>query len=198
MMRCLRDLQIPMKHELALFVGCDEEKGMQDMKYYTAHYPTPALSLIADCGFPVCYGEKGILEGKSITGAFSEEIVEFYGGYASNMIPDRAYMTLKKDMTTEQVSALQEQFGDRIAVAYEDGLLKLTGIGMSKHSAAPEGSTNAIHELAELVSKTDLVCESDRKYLEFISFATSSLTLFEFLNGYSSRLTRMFLLIFVA
>lgn len=172
-MRCLRDLNIPMKHELCLFVGCDEEKGMEDMKYYTANYPTPALSLIADSGFPVCYGEKGILEGKSITGRFSDDIMEFYGGTVSNMVPGRAYMTLKKDMSQEQTEALQAQFGERIAVTYEDGLLKLTALGMSKHSAAPEGSINAIHELADLVSETDLLCENDRKYMEFISNATS-------------------------
>lgn len=173
MMRCLRDLQIPMKHELALFVGCDEEKGMQDMEYYCSKYPTPGLSLIADCGFPVCYGEKGIFEGKSVTGTLSEDIVEFYGGYASNMIPDRAYLTLKKDLTAEKIEELKAAFGEAIEVNYEDGLLKLMAFGMSRHSAAPEGSTNAIHELAELVSKTDLLCESDRKYFEFISFATS-------------------------
>lgn len=173
MMRCLRDLNIPMKHELCLFVGCDEEKGMQDMKYYTANYPTPALSLIADCGFPVCYGEKGILEGKSITGVLSDEIVELYGGNASNMIPDRAFLTLKKDLTAEQVAALQAQFGERIEVTYENGLLKLMAIGMSRHSAAPDGSINAIHELAVLTGEAGLLCENDKKYMDFLAYATS-------------------------
>lgn len=173
MMRCLRDLNIPMKHELCLFVGCDEEKGMEDLMYYTAHYPAPALSIVADCSFPVCYGEKGILEGRSITGTLSDEIVEFYGGNASNMIPDRAFLTLKKDLTEEQVAALQAGFGESITVSYENGLLKLMAIGMSKHSAAPAGSINAIHELADLAGKTDLLCESDRKALEFIAYATS-------------------------
>jgi len=173
MMRCLRDLNIPMKHELCLFVGCDEEKGMSDMKYYTEHYPTPALSLIADCGFPVCYGEKGILEGRSITHILSDDIVEFYGGNASNMIPDRAFLTLKKELTQEQLASLSTQFGEKMEVSYENGLLKLMAKGMSRHSAAPEGSINAIHELSELVAKTDLLCENDRKALEFIAYATS-------------------------
>lgn len=53
-----------MKHRLCLFVGCDEERGMSDLEYYCAHYDTPAMSMIADSGFPVCYGEKGILEGR--------------------------------------------------------------------------------------------------------------------------------------
>ena len=172
-MRCLRDLGIPMKHELCLFVGCDEEQGMADMKYYTANYPTPAFSLTADTGFPVCYGEKGILQGTSVTPALSDDILEFYGGNASNMIPDRAYLTLKKELTPEQLKTLQDQFGNRIIVTYENDLLKLTSLGTSKHSAAPEGSINAIHELAALVSQTGLLCETDRKYMNFIAYATS-------------------------
>lgn len=173
MMRCLRDLNIPMKHELCLFVGCDEERGMSDLEYYTKHYPTPALSLIADCGFPVCYGEKGILEGRSVTGILSDEIVEFYGGNASNMIPDRAFLTLKKELSEDRIAALRAQFGESIVVTYEDGLLKLMAIGMSRHSADPNGSINAIHELAKLTAETDLLCESDRKAMEFIAYATS-------------------------
>ena len=58
LMQCIRELGIPMKHDLRLFVGCDEERGMDDLKYYTEHYSCPKLSMIADCGFPVCYGEK--------------------------------------------------------------------------------------------------------------------------------------------
>lgn len=41
LMRCLKELNIPMKHRLCLFVGCDEERGMSDLEYYCAHYDTP-------------------------------------------------------------------------------------------------------------------------------------------------------------
>lgn len=58
MMKCLRELEIPIKHQLTLFVGCDEEREMKDLEYYVSHHPTPRLSMIADSGFPVCYGEK--------------------------------------------------------------------------------------------------------------------------------------------
>ena len=58
-MQCLRELAVPLKHELCLFVGCDEERGMEDLEWYAARYPCPAMSMIADSGFPVCYGRKG-------------------------------------------------------------------------------------------------------------------------------------------
>lgn len=95
LMMCLHELQIPLKHRLCLYVGCDEERGMEDMKYFTTHYETPALSLIADSGFPVCYGEKGIVEGSLISRKLvSGELLELKGGTASNMIPQAAYAVL--------------------------------------------------------------------------------------------------------
>ena len=47
--------------------------------------------MIADCGFPVCYGEKGILEGwAAADDSFSEDVIDLYGGSAGKMcIRDR-------------------------------------------------------------------------------------------------------------
>lgn len=102
-MECIRDLKLPVGHQLCLFVGSDEERGMADLEYYTKNYPTPAISMIADCGFPVCYGEKGIIEGKTVSlGTMSESVLEFYGGSAGNIIPDKAVLAVKKDSITEK------------------------------------------------------------------------------------------------
>lgn len=57
-MRCIRDLKLDMKHEICLFVGCDEERGMADLEYYGSRYPFPALSMIADCGFRFVTGKR--------------------------------------------------------------------------------------------------------------------------------------------
>ena len=76
---------------------------MADLEYYTKNHPTPALSMIADCGFPVCYGEKGIVEGKTVSlGTMSESVLEFYGGSAGNIIPDKAVLAVKNDSITEK------------------------------------------------------------------------------------------------
>ncbi len=52
--QCLKELGVQLRRPLRLFLGCDEEKGMRDLEYYTAHHPCPGLSMVADCGFPVC------------------------------------------------------------------------------------------------------------------------------------------------
>ena len=159
MMQCLRELNIELKHQLCLFVGCDEERGMSDLAYYTAHYKTPKMSMIADSGFPVCYGEKGIIEGrmlwKDIAG---KTLLDCGGGSASNMIPDTAYGVFVYSAELEEElkqKNLTENIGETVFYEIQQykgqRAIKITARGTSKHSAFPEGSQNAIYELAKLV-----------------------------------------------
>ncbi len=166
MMRCLRELNIPLKHELRLFVGCDEERGMTDLEYYTSRYPTPRLSMIADSGFPVCFGEKGIIEGSFHSETpVSGLILELEGGSASNMIPDSACVVLK--YTDELEKALQAASGTQpspgITVEVEKDTIRIHAAGKGKHSAFPEGSVNAIHGLMRFLAGLSPLPESDRK-----------------------------------
>ncbi|MCI9321295.1 MAG: M20/M25/M40 family metallo-hydrolase [Lachnospiraceae bacterium] len=259
MMKCLRELEIPIKHQLTLFVGCDEERGMKDLEYYVSHHPTPRLSMIADSGFPVCYGEKGILEGSLHSREnVCEEILELEGGNASNMIPDAAYVVLKSTKALEEEldciagensnktaaesvigqnsdktaaesvigqntdktaaegvigensdkaaaeggigqnsdktaaesgigqnsdkTAAEGVIGEdsdkadtesgigkeslklaRITVEREAGKIRIGASGESRHSAFPEGSVNAVHELLKFLSGLTSLPEKDRK-----------------------------------
>ena len=115
MMECLRDLGVPLKHQLCLFVGTDEERGMEDLEYYIKHYPAPRLSMVADSGFPVCYGEKGIIEGGLRSERLlGEEVLELEGGSASNMIPDKACAVLIRTDAMENAvrAALNRERGE--------------------------------------------------------------------------------------
>jgi succinyl-diaminopimelate desuccinylase len=227
MMKCLRELEIPVKHQLTLFVGCDEERGMKDLEYYVSHHPTPRLSMIADSGFPVCYGEKGILEGSLHSREnVCEEILELEGGNASNMIPDAAYVVLKSTKALEEEldcmagknsdkavtesgigensdkavaesgigensdkavaeSGIGENSGKadtksgigkeslkfaRITAEREAGKIRISASGESRHSAFPEGSVNAVHELLKFLSGLTSLPEKDRKLFDKLAY----------------------------
>lgn len=173
LMQCIRELGIPMKHELCLFVGCDEERGMSDLEYYTAHYPTPVLSVIADSGFPVCYGEKGIVEGQFLSEReFSSAVEKVWGGTASNMIPDRAYAVLAWDKELYRELSQLAAGSMKTRVACVDGKIHVTAVGTSRHSAFPSGSVNAIHELAALLAGVKALEEGDRNLFAFLSETT--------------------------
>lgn len=59
-LKCISELKIPLKEKYIWFTGCSEECGMQDIDLYLKNHDAPKLSLVADCGFPVCIGEKTI------------------------------------------------------------------------------------------------------------------------------------------
>lgn len=176
LMQCIRELGIPMNHELCLFVGCDEERGMSDLEYYSSKYPFPSLSIIADSGFPVCYGEKGIIEGwfrsKQELGS---DIIALNGGVASNIIPDRAAAVLvRSEQLSAELKRCQEAAGeDQIAICEEEDTITVTAFGTSKHSAFPEGSVNAIHVLASFLKNVTVLAETDRMLFAHLADATS-------------------------
>ena len=97
LLRAFEELNIPTKHGLRLFLGCDEESGMRDVKYYTSHYPPSKMVIIPDCGFPVCYGEKGIYHSLMTSADVPVEqrtVISLEGGTAVNAVPGHAQAVL--------------------------------------------------------------------------------------------------------
>ena len=141
-LRCIRDLGIPLRHNLKLFLGTNEEQGMEDIKYYLAHYPTPPFSIIADSNYPVCYGEKGIItEILASEEPLSDSILRLEGGVADNVVPDSALAQLKK---TSRVIAAQDALREKFILEDRGDTLILTAKGSAGHTAFPEHSRNAI------------------------------------------------------
>lgn len=141
-LRCIRDLGIPLRHNLKLFLGTNEEQGMEDMKYYLAHYPAPPFSIIADSNYPVCYGEKGIItEILASEEPLSDSILRLEGGVADNVVPDSALAQLKK---TSRVIAAQDALREKFILEDRGDTLILTAKGSAGHTAFPEHSRNAI------------------------------------------------------
>ena len=52
-------LNIELKYNLAIYVGSNEESGMEDVKSFLKSFQPPRLSLVPDSGFPVGYGGRG-------------------------------------------------------------------------------------------------------------------------------------------
>ncbi len=159
-LRALGELGIGTRHGLRLCVGTDEEHGMSDVTYFARHYPASKLSIIADSGFPVCYGEKGMIEAAIVSDAPLERVTSLNAGIAGNMIPDRAEMKLRGSaaVTGKWVDSSAEETGTR-----------LTARGLSRHAAFPEGSVNAIHELTAAALESGLLSESDARAMRFFT-----------------------------
>lgn len=171
MLRCLKELNIELQHDFCMFMGCDEERAMEDISYFRTHYSDmPKINIVTDCLFPVCFGEKGIVEGELISEkALSDSVVALCGGNASNMVPDSASLTIKKTAEAEK-ELTSAALPENIAISIGENTIAIVGAGISRHSAFPvEGSPNAIHELARFAATLTSLTETDRNIFAAIA-----------------------------
>lgn len=142
-MRCIKELGLPMESGVRLIAGCCEETGMDDVEWYGENYLMPDYSLVTDTAFPVCHGEKGILELELLSPPL-EGIRSLSGGTASNVVPDRACAVLEhfpENQTLPEGVTLTR--GEQI---------RLEAVGMTAHAASPDGGVDAIARLCYALS----------------------------------------------
>lgn len=126
-MNCLRELGVPLRRRYSLYMGTSEETGMEDARYFVAHYPCPDLSIVPDTGFPVCCAQRGCMT-------------------LAVEIPFRHAVTIRQSnnpsVTPEEISA-----------ELPDGR-RITAQGDSAHIFSAGGICNAILALLEQLGQT--------------------------------------------
>lgn len=125
-------------YTLRILLGANEETGMKDVDYYLEHYPQPAFCFTPDAEFPVCYGEKGGYGGWLVSAPLHGSLIDFQGGVAHNVVPDRAYALVRAD-----ASALKDTENVKVT-AEADGVARISAFGKGGHAAMPAGTVNAI------------------------------------------------------
>lgn len=165
---CLKELGIMRHASAGVYFGCNEEAGMEDIVEYLKRAAPPKLSLVADSGFPVCYGESGFMN-LWLTWRRTEPgaIAEMSGGIAPNIVPDKASMVLRTEKNCD--SSLE------VAVSRnQEGLCILEATGVSGHTAFPQGSRNAIGVLARYVLENELAETTEVPFLSFLQQAAEN------------------------
>lgn len=162
-MRCLKDLGVSLNSTLRLVCGCCEETGMGDVAYFRKTQQFPEISLVADCDFPVCYGEKGILEGSfRLPLPADTAIADLRAGNVSNSIPGQAEILLRKAMVHSDCLAW---LSDTCTVQEEGNLLRVAAKGCSAHVVSPERAVNAISLLCGELLRLGVCKEADTRVL---------------------------------
>lgn len=146
-------------HSIRFYMGCSEETDMDDLTYYTENYTMPLASIVADSVFPVCYGEKGILELDVQRKVNTQILLDFKAGIASNSVPAEAEAVL--NVSLEKV---REQIAENQNIKLEKEEENRTRIcmkGIAAHAAFPEGSESAEVKLADCLLHSGLLNESE-------------------------------------
>ena len=144
-LRYLKDHKLHPDFQIRLIYGCQEETGMQDVAEYLKREMAPDFSLVPDCGFPVCFGEKGILEVTLTSEPLSSGIASLSGGQAANMIPSEGYA---------------EIYGKTYHTK-----------GIAGHSAYPEGTVNAFCSLGKKLEALSELTDKEKMAFQFLALA---------------------------
>ncbi len=160
--KAIRELGIPLKCRLVLYMGSNEESGMEDVKAFAAREEMPTASIVPDGTYPYVSGEKGrvvlYLKNKS-TFSF---IKEFHGGDSVNRVLDfaEAWMPFEADV----FDALSEKEG--ILIRKTDGEMIISAKGMPAHASTPQNGDNAFTKLANALATCEALPEGDRAILK--------------------------------
>lgn len=162
----LKDSGYEPKKSIRFFLGCSEEKGMEDVQYYVSHYKEPEFSLVPDVMFPVCNGEKGIMELDACCKKKSRVLKSFRSGIMSNAVPADAKAVLA--LPEEEARKVKEK-GIQSGVWVQDGeegCLEIRMKGIAAHAAFPEGSESAELKLAEFLLSLEVLDKEAAEILE--------------------------------
>lgn len=165
-MEFFRKYNIPLKSRLQLFIGSNEETGMEDIKAFARERKTPEISLIPDASFPCSTGEKGICQIYASSDDKLCDIIDVCGGEAFNIVLDKAAAKIKWSEGLEKELKELAKDNDAIKITKEDDVISILAKGVAKHASSPEGSVNAAHIITELLSRSTELCEGDRKVME--------------------------------
>ncbi len=162
MLKFFKDNYEKLPYTLRALFGCEEETGMRDLEYYLENYPAPVFAFTPDANFPVCCGEKGIAAANLISAEIKNgNVVDFTAGVASNVIPDRASISVKTDKELPAAEGIE--------ISVQDGVATLKAYGIGGHAAMPEGTKNAIGMLVEYCLANNLLTEEEEKYFAVLS-----------------------------
>jgi succinyl-diaminopimelate desuccinylase len=153
-LKYFKDHNINLDKRLHLIAGCNEESGMEGIKYFLRNENAPDFSLITDCGFPVCYGEKGHIEVSLEFSIKKGQIISLNGGTTANSVADFCEIEVNCGALSEKQSGLVAL---DIIEKSDSTKISITSKGKSAHASTPNNGDNAIAKLLNyLVDKFEI------------------------------------------
>ncbi len=169
-MKAIKELNIPFDSSLVAFTGGNEEKSMHDIKNYAKSHTPPDFSLVLDAGFPVHYGDKGILWIMASKAESFNDLICLGGGTAYNIILGEAWARVK--YSPALYSELSENNG--LTIRKENGEIIIHAKGISNHGANPEGTLNAGGIIVSALLSASSFDKSDKEKLALLKSALTT------------------------
>ena len=179
-MRCVKDLGIPLKKNVRLILGTDEECGSADIAHYYDVEPEAPMTFSPDASYPVVNIEKGRFPGH-FTAEWEEsqalpKLVSLEAGIKENVVPGKAFATIELGNKTLEdirpvIAQAEKEFDMEFVLTAQDSLeddpiYTITAIGAGAHASTPEAGKNALTALLTLVSRLPLADCPQAEYVK--------------------------------
>lgn len=169
-MRCIKELGIPMKKNVRLILGTDEECGSSDIRYYYSKEKPAPGTFSPDAMFPIFNTEKGRYNPSFKKSWQSESalprVKSVDGGLAGNILPAKASAVVC-GIPSDEVEKTCAAMADKLKIKYQiseqggDVVINVTGVGA--HASMPELGVNGITALIAILCALPLAdCESTK------------------------------------
>ncbi|HPH97110.1 MAG TPA: Sapep family Mn(2+)-dependent dipeptidase [Anaerolineaceae bacterium] len=175
-LKAVKELGVPLKHNVRMIMGTDEESGSGDIAYYFAREAAPKYTFSPDGTFPVVNTEKGGLKPTfSRSWPVSEakpRVVYAKGGYRLNVVPPEAE-ALVEGMGQAHVEKVCETVAQKTGATYEvsmeDGKVKIFVKGKGEHASTPHKGLNAITALIAALAELPLAESESKKAIHALN-----------------------------
>ncbi|HPE95620.1 MAG TPA: Sapep family Mn(2+)-dependent dipeptidase, partial [Bacillota bacterium] len=159
-MKFLKENDVTLPFSVKLILGSDEEVAMTDLPYYLSKHKPPFFSFTPDSEYPVCIGEKGIAGVEIDLCRSGDAICDINGGHADNAVCDSVNAVIHTDQLMPNAKNITIEHR-------KDNVYRLSSLGLTSHAAYPEGSVNAIYNLAHYVNVNSLIPKAYREHNAF-------------------------------
>lgn len=166
-MKAVKELNIPLKKNVRLILGTDEECGSSDIEVYYSREKEAPMTFSPDASFPVINIEKGRIPGE-FTSTFQPSdalprVAKLNAGTKVNVVPGKAN-ALVEGMSIEAIRAeadrIEKETGVKFHLEQEGQGTAITAEGAGAHASTPQEGKNALTALLALLTSLPLAsCE---------------------------------------
>ena len=174
LLRIFREMKIPLNYNPAIYVGSNEESGMEDMigisgrkdaKGFLNVAEPPKLSLVPDSGFPVGYGGKGSV---TLTLRSKQPLRSFHIRAGQDDSPGKATAVFK--------GASLSVVPEGATVTTTDRSVEVAFFTPPRHGSKPDPNGNMITKLSDGLLRSGLAVGAEEKILAFFKEVSLDVT----------------------
>lgn len=168
--KIIRDLKIPIKSNILVFTGANEETGMGDITEFARCEKMPDVSLVLDGEYPYYKGESSIFKFDLTSKKSFNFIKSISGGKSYNIVLGRA--VCETEYNSEIYKELEKALSDNpsFELKSDNKSIYITAKGRENHIIKIDDSINAVKLLCDVLIKIESLQENDKEILREIAF----------------------------